>query len=129
MFLGLNGIGRPALLQAAPRVSKPGEYSGYPFVLYDDDEGYTKVNYPLTAQYITMREGTQLAVDIFRPTLNGEVVQTPLPVVWMQSPYNRRYYNAPHPAVNLYPGTARGLIKYGYVVAVVDARGLYASFG
>lgn len=108
---------------AAENVSRPGEYSGYSEALYNGDVR--------TSQYITMRDGTELAVDIYRPTLDGAVVEEPLPVVWMHSPYNRRYYPAsgPHLAVDLYPGAARGLIKYGYVVAVVDARGLYASFG
>lgn len=103
-------------------VSKPGAYSGYSPVLYDGDVRIS--------QYVTVRDGTKLAVDIYRPTLNGQLVETPLPVVWMHSPYNRRYYPAaPTLAVDLYPGAARGLIKYGYVVAVVDARGLFASFG
>jgi uncharacterized protein len=64
-------------------VSAPGEYSGYSPVLYDGDE--------LFSQYVTVRDGTKLAVDIWRPTLNGELVTTPLPVVWMHTPYNRRY--------------------------------------
>ncbi len=108
---------------AEESVSVPGEYSGYSEALYDGDARFS--------QYITMRDGTELAVDVYRPTLNGELVQEPLPVVWMHSPYNRRYYppSGPHLTVDLYPGGARALIKYGYVVAVVDARGLYASFG
>ncbi len=112
-----------AVAVAAENVSRPGEYSGYSEALYNGDVRHS--------QYITMRDGTELAVDVYRPTLDGVVVEAPLSVVWMHSPYNRRYYPAsgPHLTVDLYPGAARGLIKYGYVVAVVDARGLYASFG
>ncbi len=130
LLLALSWLGMPALpgvttsATAEDLISKPGVYTGYSPVLYD--------GYKLTSQYVTMRDGKKLAVDIFRPTLNGQVVQTPLPVVWMHSPYNRRYYPAEqkvHLAVNLYPGAAMGLVKYGYVVAVVDARGIYSSYG
>jgi len=113
----------PTAAIAEELVSRPGEYSGYSPALYDGDQ--------LFSQYVTVRDGTKLAVDIWRPTLNGALVEDPLPVLWMHTPYNRRYYppTGPAYAVDLYPGAARGLIKYGYVVAVVDARGLYASYG
>jgi hypothetical protein len=106
--------------EAQDRVSAPGQYSGYSPVLYD--------GYQLTSQYVPVRDGTKLAVDVIRPTLNGEVVTTPLPVVWMHTPYNRRYYGG-RLAAELYPGAAMGLVKYGYVVATVDQRGIYASYG
>ena len=51
-----------------------------------------------------------------------------LPVVWMHTPYNRRNTQNGLTAAN-YPGKALQLVKYGYVVAVADFRGLYASFG
>lgn len=131
LVLGIGWLALTPAVQAEDPVSKPGVYSGYSPVLYDDDNNYKTINYKLNSQYVTMRDGTKLAVDIFRPTLNGQLVTTPLPVVWMHSPYNRRYYPSAGPilAINLYPGAARGLIKYGYVVAVVDARGIYASYG
>lgn len=105
-------------------ISRPGKYSGYSEVLYD--------GYELSSQYVTVRDGTKLAVDVFRPTLDGEITDTPLPVLWMHTPYSRRYYPSSqtyHLAGNLYPGAALLLVKYGYVVAVVDQRGFYASFG
>ena len=102
------------------RISKPGQYSGYSQALYDGHQ--------LTSQYVAMRDGTRLAVDIFRPTLNGKVIEDKLPVVWMHTPYNRRNYRDGLTAAN-YPGKALQLVKYGYVVAVADFRGLYASFG
>ena len=67
---------------AEDKVSKPGEYSGYSQVLYD--------GYELTSRYVAVRDGAKLAVDIIRPTLNGEVVEEKLPVVWMNTGYNRR---------------------------------------
>jgi uncharacterized protein len=84
---------------------------------------------------VPVRDGTLLAVDLYRPKdTSGKVVSTPLPVLWMHSPYNRRYFAAtPTTPMGLsgerYPGAAARLVKYGYVVAVADFRGLYASFG
>ncbi len=79
-----------------------------------------------------MRDGVKLAVDICRPidSITGKVIETPLPVVWMHTPYNRRYNNTRDQlTVECYAGSASRLVKYGYVVATVDFRGLYASFG
>lgn len=105
---------------SADQVSKPGVYEGYAEVLYDGHER--------TSLYAPVRDGTKLAIDIFRPTLNGEAVTTKLPVVWMHTPYNRRTFMG-KPAVEAYPGYALQLVKYGYNVAIVDFRGLYASHG
>jgi putative CocE/NonD family hydrolase len=102
------------------KISKPGQYSGFSKILYD--------GYKLTSQYVTVRDGTQIAVDIIRPTLNGKIVEEKLPVVWMHMTYNRRFSEGGLTGEN-YPGAAMALIKYGYVVAVADMRGSYASFG
>ena len=56
------------------------------------------------------------------------MIEDKLPVLWMHTPYNRRNYRDGLTAAN-YPGKALQLVKYGYVVAVADFRGLYASFG
>ncbi len=105
---------------AAPKISEPGYYSGYAPVLYD---GYKRTSF-----YVAVRDGTKLAVDLFRPTLHGVLAKKKLPVVWMNTPYNRRGFRGVA-TVSAYPGFAFQLIKYGYNVAVVDFRGLYASFG
>ncbi|HWW20144.1 MAG TPA: CocE/NonD family hydrolase [Steroidobacteraceae bacterium] len=102
------------------KVSAPGRYSGYSQAAYDD--------YQRSSFYLPVRDGTRLAVDLFRPTRAGQVASEPLPVVWMHTPYNRRHY-AGAATVERYPGYALQLVKYGYNVAVVDFRGLYASFG
>lgn len=107
------------------RVSTQGQYSGYSKQLYSN-------NYHLCSQYLEMRDGVKLAIDICRPidSITNEVVEEPLPVVWMHTPYNRRYNNGNGDmTVDCYAGTASQLIKYGYVVATVDFRGTYASFG
>jgi len=106
---------------AAPKISAPGYYSGYAPVLYD---GYERTSF-----YVPVRDGTKLAVDLFRPTLHGVLAQTRLPVVWMNTPYNRRAGLDGASSASAYPGFALQLVKYGYNVALVDFRGLYASFG
>lgn len=81
-----------------------------------------------TSFYVAVRDGTKLAVDLYRPTRNGVVATENLPVVWMHTPYNRRTYRGGEAAAT-YPGFALQLVPHGYNVAVVDFRGVYASFG
>ena len=71
-------------LSAQSRVSKPGEYAGYSSKAYD---GHQRTSF-----YVAVRDGTRLAVDLFRPTQQGRVATEKLPVVWMHTPYNRRTY-------------------------------------
>jgi putative CocE/NonD family hydrolase len=84
--------------------------------------------YVRTSFYVPVRDGTKLAVDLYRPTKGGAVASEKLPVVWMHSPYNRRTYRGGETA-ETYPGFALKLAPYGYNVAVVDFRGVYASYG
>jgi uncharacterized protein len=110
---------------ASAPVSRPGEYRGYGDRLYD--------GYVLSSEYVAVRDGTKLAVDLYRPKeRDGRAVTTPLPIVWMHTPYNRRTFSSPAGTGNagdFYPGTAARLVDYGYVVAIADFRGLYASYG
>lgn len=102
------------------RVSLPGRYSGYSAATYD--------GYELSSQYVEVRDGTRLAIDVFRPTRGGKLAEQKLPVLWMHTPYNRRHYRNGLTVEN-YPGKALQLSKFGYIVAVADFRGLFASFG
>jgi putative CocE/NonD family hydrolase len=106
-------------------VSKPGQYSGYGEKMYN--------GYALTSQYVPMRDGVKLAIDLYRPKeMSGKVTENKLPVLWMHTPYNRRTFasSAGSGVSGLYyPGAAAKLVDYGYVVAVVDFRGVYASYG
>ena len=96
-------------------VSKPGEYSGYSSQIYTE----TVRN----SQYVAMPDGTKIAVDILRPAQGGKAVNTPYPVLWLYN-WGGRAQNGMH-AVDSYAD----LVKYGYVVAFVDARGSGASYG
>jgi uncharacterized protein len=103
------------------RISRPGQYSGYTRPI---STGYLQ-----SSQSVATRDGTKLAMDLYRPKDDaGSAIQKPLPVVWMHTPYNRRTYLGGLSA-ETYPGYALRLVEYGYVVAVVDFRGLYASYG
>ena len=83
------------------RESSPGRYEGYSTAIYD--------GHAMTSQYVSMRDGTRLAIDIFRPAKGGVVASEKLPVLWMHTPYNRRNYRNGPTAAN-YPGKALELV-------------------
>ena len=113
----------PAWSQATDKVSAPGRYTGYATPLYDA--------WQRTSFHVPVRDGVRLAVDLYRPTKDGQPVATPHPVLLMHTPYQRGV-KAPDGSVQR-TGTAylepRDLTRYGYVVAIVDTRGKGASFG
>ncbi len=104
------------------KVSKPGEYSGFSRPVYKD---WTRIS-----QYVAVRDGTKLAVDIFRPVQNGQPVEEPLPVIWTYDRYHRADLKKGKLVTQLdQEPWLRTMLQYGYVVGVVDARGSGASFG
>jgi uncharacterized protein len=110
-------------LAAQAKVSRPGGYQGYTEATYD---GWQRSSF-----YVTMRDGTRLAMDLFRPTRGGVLHQERLPVVWSHHRYLRAFFSKGQ-LVDYPSGFGRGidqLIRHGYVVAVVDTRGGGASFG
>src|SRR5687768_9031504 len=71
----------PGSSESGGRVSEFGRY-----------EGYSQPEYPewiRTSTYVTVRDGTKLAVDIIRPAVNGKPVDKKFPVVWTHSRYHR----------------------------------------
>jgi putative CocE/NonD family hydrolase len=108
---------------AQEKVSVPGKYSGFSPRLYD--------SWQRTSFHVPVRDGTRLAVDLYRPVKDGKPVDARYPVVWMHTPYQRGI-RQPDGTVKR-SGTiymeARDLALYGYVVAIVDTRGKGASFG
>jgi hypothetical protein len=102
--------------------SRPGVYRGYSQARYAESIK--------TSQYVAVRDGTRLAVDIYRPAIAGRAVEERFPVVWVHTPYRRAYRDASGKEVNAITGNQLGeLVKHGYVVAAVDTRGRGASFG
>lgn len=104
------------------RQSRPGVYRGYSAARFSE--------WQKTSQYVAMSDGVKLAVDIYRPAVNGRAVDEKFPVVWIHTPYRRAYTDPkgnlvnPLERLNLMP-----LLNHGYVVAAVDTRGRGASFG
>lgn len=109
---------------AQPRVSEPGRYEGYSQARFD---GWTR-----TSQYVAVRDGTRIAIDIFRPTHHGALHDAPLPVVWEHRRYQRASIG---PDGRITSQLDRGdhpmrtVVAHGYVYAVADVRGSGASFG
>jgi putative CocE/NonD family hydrolase len=105
------------------RISEPGRYEGYSQALFD---GWQR-----TSQYITMRDGTRIAIDVLRPTNKGSLHQAPLPVIWEHRRYHRAVDGSGRTFCQLdrQDHPLRKVILYGYVVAVADVRGSGASFG
>jgi len=120
------GAATQALLppaQERERVSAFGVYEGYGDARYEtfDRESFT----------ITVRDGTRLACDLYRPQEKGRTVREPLPLVWTHDRYHRaaRMGESAVPTqLGSYPWLGT-LLAHGYVVAAVDARGTGASFG
>ena len=103
------------------KISKFGQY-----------EGYSKENYSgwkRISQYIPVRDGTLLAADIYRPTINDEVENKPLPLIWTHERYHRARINEGKLITKVDSGTMLTLLKSGYIIAAVDVRGAGASFG
>jgi len=82
--------------------------------------------------YVPVRDGTRLAVNIYRPAGADGVETDRLPVIFAFTPYRARFTDAEGniQEAALGDGLAlRSLIRAGYVVAVADIRGKGASFG
>jgi putative CocE/NonD family hydrolase len=109
---------------ADDRVSALGVYRGYSNERFDA--------WKRTSQYVAVRDGTRLAVDIFRPTIGSVLHSDKLPVIWTSKRYQRATVNADgtlQTIMDSYYRAAGTLIKHGYIIAAVDRRGTGASFG
>jgi putative CocE/NonD family hydrolase len=84
-----------------------------------------------TSKYVTVRDGTRIAVDILRPAYNGAAEKRPLPVILEQRRYHRASIQGGRIRCQLDRGDhpMRDVGRYGCVYVVVDVRGSGASFG
>ncbi len=82
--------------------------------------------------YVPVRDGTRLAVNIYRPATSGQAVAEPKPVVFVFTPYRARFKDdkgkVNETALDDNLGL-QSLLRAGYIVAVADIRGKGASFG
>ena len=105
------------------QVSKLGQYKGYTEPIYDQ--------WVRTSQYVTVWDGTRLAVDILRPARGGVPVEEPLPVIWTHDRYQRAIISPMGNTITQLWGDPwlETMLLHGYVVGVVDVRGGGASYG
>jgi putative CocE/NonD family hydrolase len=85
-----------------------------------------------TSFYVPVRDGTRLAVNVYRPANGERPVAERLPVIFAFTPYRARYLDENGRTVELALNdrlALRSLIGAGYVVATADIRGKGASFG
>ena len=83
---------------------------------------------------VRMRDGVHLATDIYRPAIDGVAIQAPLPLLLERTPYDKsgtnhadRSRDRPTPLPK--PAMAEIFARAGYVVAIQDCRGRFASEG
>lgn len=95
-------------------------------------QGQEYPGYERSSFYVPVRDGTRLAVNIYRPAGENGLERRPLPVIFAFTPYRARYFdedgNVQETALSDRLAM-RSLIRAGYVVAVADVRGKGASFG
>ena len=70
---------------------------------------------------IPTRDGVQLATDLYLPATGGKAADGPFPTVLVRTPYNKVAESAVH--------DAKFLARRGYVCALQDVRGRFASEG
>jgi putative CocE/NonD family hydrolase len=70
---------------------------------------------------IPMRDGVRLATDVYRPARGGTSLDEKLPVLLQRTPYGKTGSSLVE--------SARYFASQGYVVALQDVRGTYASEG
>src|SRR5262245_510822 len=99
-------IGASAAFADQEKVSEPGRYQGYSEATYDD--------WARTSIYVPARDGTRLAVDIFRPRQKGVVERRPLPVLLSVTQY-RRAVRSRDGSIRYSANDMLELVKYGYV--------------
>ena len=82
--------------------------------------------------YVPVRDGTRLAINVYRPATDGALLDTPQPVIFSFTPYRARYRDTAGRRIELGQlanAGADALLDAGYVLAVADVRGKGASFG
>ena len=81
--------------------------------------------------YVPVRDGTRLAINVYRPAVDGRPVATRLPTIFAFTPYRARYLDKGK-TVETFDQEIfgfRALVAAGYAVAIADVRGKGASFG
>ena len=77
---------------------------------------------------LIMRDGIQLATDIYLPARNGQPVSQKFPAILERTPYNKDG-GVPDSSGHIPPSPAEYLVPQGYAVVLQDVRGRYRSQG
>ena len=106
-----------------PKQSAFGVYQGYSEQAYD--------SYVRESQYVPVRDGTRLAVDLYFPANNGHKAAGKFPVLLWFTGYGRQVLDMSRKQLGgkEEPSFARHLLEHGYIIIAVDMRGVGASFG
>lgn len=97
-----------------------------------ENQGEKYSEFSRQSRYVAVRDGTKLAINIYRPSENGKAVDTPYPVIFVFTPYRARYRDEKEVIQEVALSERlglKGLTNYGYVIAAADIRGKGASFG
>jgi len=83
---------------------------------------------------VAMRDGVHLATDIYRPAVDGQPLETPLPVILERTPYDkagtpRTEYSVKKPTPKSRVELAIHFVRLGYISVWQDCRGRYDSEG
>lgn len=110
-----------AWTEETKKVSGFFQYSGYSRPDYADHETHSV--------YVTMSDGTQIAVDYFIPT--GGPQKEAYPVIFQYTPYQRATINPETGRVSDLgtSPTGKTFLSYGYAMVFADMRGTGASSG
>lgn len=82
------------------------------------------------SQYVTMRDGCKLALDVYLPATGSP--SEAFPSITLFTPYYRRFKLKPGGSGEVNPNTGKFrdfFVPRGYAVVVIDIRGTGASFG
>ncbi len=74
---------------------------------------------------VIARDGTRLALDIYRPARDGEPLPGPFPAILTRSPYDTRSGKGPSSQQR----NGEFFARHGYLYCVSDTRGRYESDG
>jgi predicted acyl esterase len=117
-----------SLLMVAALAATPGTL----LAITDDARQPGHPGYVRDSFYLPVQDGTRLALNTYRPAVDGQAVEKPLPVIFLFTPYRARYRAEDGTIVETALSErlgVKGLTDHGYVVAVADVRGKGASFG
>ncbi|NIM98151.1 MAG: CocE/NonD family hydrolase, partial [candidate division Zixibacteria bacterium] len=119
----LSSIGDSICEASAQKISRPFEYEGYSSPEYE--------NFVKSSHYVSMYDGTKLAVDVYLPSEGPEARS--FPVLLTYHPYKRAMID---PKTGMIKSGSldmerfiRFFSSYGYGLVIAEMRGSGASYG